>query len=228
MRKQPNGTPGEKPRVPSGQDAATGRPAFFRAGSLKSNPDYYHRDPLIALALKFYLRGLPGLDIRQTAVFVSDPNDGRIGRLERPVLRPPRVVEALASAVDRGDLPTRNRIRLRRQCERAAENNRQHCLLHRTSLLLEDDRVGAARHFKRWSCRTRGTTNSFGRSNFDPSTASDSRPIFLFLFPTWPLHDSIAVMSIGRHRRSWTTLIRASWRSRGMMTSFGPQNFASR
>jgi len=79
-----------------------------------------------------------------------------------------------------------------------------------------------------WSCRTRGTTNSFGWSNFDPSTASDSRPIFLFLFPTWPLHDSIAVMSIGRHRRSWTTLMRASCRTRGMTNSFGPSNFVYR
>ena len=78
------------------------------------------------------------------------------------------------------------------------------------------------------SCTTRGTTNSFGRSNFDPSTASDSRPIFLFLFPTWPLHDSIAVMSIGRHRRSWTTLIRTSCRTRGMTNSFGPSNFDPR
>jgi hypothetical protein len=75
------------------------------------------------------------------------------------------------------------------------------------------------------SCRTRETTSSFGRSNFDPSTASDSRPIFLFLFPTWPLHDSIAVMSIGRHRRSWTPLMRASCRTRGMTNSFGRSNF---
>ena len=72
----------------------------FSTGSPKSNPDYYHRDPLIALALKFHLRGLPGLDIRQAAGFASDPNDRRIRRLERPVLLSPRVVEALASAVD--------------------------------------------------------------------------------------------------------------------------------
>jgi len=79
-----------------------------------------------------------------------------------------------------------------------------------------------------WSCRTPGTTNFFGRSNFDPATASDSRPISLFLFPTWPLHDSIAAMSIGRHLRSWTTLMRASCRTRGTTNSFGPSNFDPR
>jgi hypothetical protein len=106
----------------------------FSTESLKPNPDYYHGDPLVALALKFYLRGLPGLDIRQTTGFISDPNDSRIRSLERPALLPPRVVEALAPAVDRGDLTARNRIRPRRQCERAAENNRQHCLVHLTPL----------------------------------------------------------------------------------------------
>ena len=71
----------------------------------------------------------------------------------------------------------------------------------------------------------RGTANSFGRSNFDPSTASDNRPICLSLFPTWLLRDSIASMSIGRHRRPWTLLIRASCKMPGITNSFSLSNF---
>src|SRR5258708_28323450 len=103
---------------------------LFSAGSLKSNPDYYHRDPFIALALKFHLRGLPGLDIRQTAGFVSDPNDGLVGDPESPVLLLPSVAEARPPGINRGDLSSRNRGGARGQYEHAADQNRQRCLVH--------------------------------------------------------------------------------------------------
>jgi len=74
-------------------------------------------------------------------------------------------------------------------------------------------------------CRTRETTSSYGRSNFDPWIASGNRPICLSLFPTWPLRGSIASMSIGRHRLFWTRLTRASCRMRGTTNSFDPSNF---
>src|SRR5262249_51891687 len=54
-----------------------------------------------------------------------------------------------------------------------------------------DRRVTDIRHqLLNWSCRTRGTTNSFGQSAFAPSAASGSRPIFPFLWPTRPWRDS--------------------------------------
>ena len=46
--------------------------------SLKSDPNYQGREP-VALASKFYLYGLSGLEIRQIAGFVSDPNGGFVG-----------------------------------------------------------------------------------------------------------------------------------------------------
>src|SRR5215468_200281 len=55
-----------------------------RSVSLKCDPDYQSRERA-ALALKFYLCGLSGLEIRQIARFRSDPNDGPVGDLEGPV-----------------------------------------------------------------------------------------------------------------------------------------------
>jgi hypothetical protein len=43
--------------------------------SLKSNPDDDQGCERIVLVLIFNFHGLPGLEIRQIASFVSDPND---------------------------------------------------------------------------------------------------------------------------------------------------------
>ena len=67
---------------------------------LKSDPDYQGRECVAAFALKFYFYGLPSLEIRQIASFVSDPNDGLVGDPERPVLLLLGVVEARPSGIN--------------------------------------------------------------------------------------------------------------------------------
>src|SRR5260370_9682515 len=98
MRKPLNETVRSRQRHRVKMRQREGRP--FSAGSLKSNPDYYHRDPFIALALKFRLRGLPGLDIRQTAGFVSDPHDGLVGDPASPIFLLPSVVDVTPTVVN--------------------------------------------------------------------------------------------------------------------------------
>src|SRR5215813_388480 len=78
-------------------------PSYACVVSLKRDPDYQGRESA-SLPLKFYLCGLSGPEIGQIARFFSDPNEGRVGNLERPVPLPLGVVEARLPGINRGDL----------------------------------------------------------------------------------------------------------------------------